>query len=68
MQFQNEMMIDTTRKQSYNPDHPSKGPMKQNLNMDDGEDKENRQIDYEDLNDEFGNVSVSGKLFCAIFS
>ena len=25
------------------------------------EDEENREINYEDLNDEFGNVSVSGK-------
>ena len=25
------------------------------------EDEENREINYDDLNDEFGNVSVSGK-------
>ena len=57
------MMIDTVNKRGYNTDHPSRkrGKKKGRAIQDDGEDEENRQINYEDLNDEFGNVSVSGK-------
>lgn len=58
------MMIDTANKRGYNTDHASR-PQKRGRSRkqipDDDENEEARQINYEDLNDEFGNVSVSGK-------
>ena len=60
--IESDMQIDTGNKRGYNTDHPSRKGKKKRVITDENENEENRQINYEDLNDEFGNVSVSGKL------
>ena len=56
-----DMQIDTVNKRGYNTDHASRKPKSRRAITDDNENEENRPINYDDLNDEFGNVSVSGK-------